>query len=224
MNNNLNNEEQPIPVHQVTPEELQKTQVLNIQEVEDVVKIEKKFSKKPILLIAITGFAFIILGSSFQLLSINKEKTPTSSVIEKRKVVETVKTEELTCAKTTLNNPDGTDIVYSIKYSFTNNKLSSYIKTYTVTQTAGNESGKQTVSDASNKYKDYLNSTDGYTVSLTTSENGYILMNTVDFKELDLTKVNNKQSENIVTNIEYNKNAEKTEVRSKSLKEGFTCN
>ena len=41
MNGNNNREEQPVLVHQVTPEELQKTQVLNIKEVEETVTIEK---------------------------------------------------------------------------------------------------------------------------------------------------------------------------------------
>ena len=223
MNGNNNREEQPVLVHQVTPEELQKTQVLNIKEVEETVKIEKKFSKKPIVFIAILGFAFLIIGSSFQIMSSsNKEEAPT--VPQNRVTTEKEIVEELTCVKTTPNNPDGTDIVYNIKYKFVNNKLSYYTKTYTVNQTSGNESGKQTITDASNNYKDFLNSTEGYTVSLTTSENGYIIVNQVDFEILDLTKVNNKQKENPITDIEFNKNTDKTVVRSTTLKNGFTCN
>jgi len=223
MNGNNNREEQPVLVHQVTPEELQKTQVLNIKEVEETVKIEKKFSKKPIVFIAILGFAFLIIGSSFQIMSSsNKEEAPT--VPQNRVTTEKEIVEELTCVKTTPNNPDGTDIVYNIKYKFVNNKLSYYTKTYTVNQTSGNESGKQTITDASNNYKDFLNSTEGYTVSLTTSENGFIIVNQVDFEILDLTKVNNKQKENPITDIEFNKNTDKTVVRSTTLKNGFTCN
>lgn len=228
---NENREGQPL-IHQVTPEELQqvtpdelqKTQVLNLQEVEEVVKTEKKFSKKPIIAIAIVGFAFLILGSSFQVLSLLNTKESEEKMVEKRKVVPEVKKEELNCIKTTINNPNGTDVVYTIKYEFNNNKLNSYLKNYAVTQTSGNDSGKQTVVDEAKKYQQYLNSIDGYVVSISTSENGYVLINQVDFSILDLTKIDNKQKENPITTVEYNKNTNKETVRSNAIKNGFTCN
>ena len=219
----MDNNKQQNNIQQMTQEELQKTQVLNLQEVEAAVKFEKRFSKKPALIIGIIGIALLLAGSSFQVLNILNSKKEQSK-IENRKVTGEIRTEVLTCIKTTLNNPDGTDIVYSINFNLTNNKLTNYMKTYTVTQVVGNDKGKKTISEADKKYKDYMNSTEGYEVSLTTSDNGYILMNQVDFEILELTKVNNKQNENSITKVDYTKFSSKEDIIEKAKKSGFTCN
>ena len=44
---------------QMTPEELQRTQVLNFQDVEDLANFEKRTSKKPAIIIAILGIISI---------------------------------------------------------------------------------------------------------------------------------------------------------------------
>ena len=48
-------------------EELQRTQVLNLKDVEETVKYEKSISKKPAMIIAIIGAIFLTLGSTLQI-------------------------------------------------------------------------------------------------------------------------------------------------------------
>ena len=63
MNQNMQQNNQNQVIQQpMTQEELQRTQVLNLQEVEKVAKIEKSTSKKPALFFALLGILSITLG------------------------------------------------------------------------------------------------------------------------------------------------------------------
>ena len=117
---------------QMTPEELQKTQVLNLKDVEEAVKYEKMNSKKPAIIVGIIGILLLTCGTTFQ---IAKSLKGTESTIEKREVqpnkvkrVDLTKAYSLTCKKLTLNNADGTDMDYTIKYNIQSNKLVSFSK------------------------------------------------------------------------------------------------
>ena len=52
------------PVQELTKEELQKTQILNLKELEETIVFEKKTSKKPAIFVAILGILSIIAGTS----------------------------------------------------------------------------------------------------------------------------------------------------------------
>ena len=54
-------------VDQMTPEELQRTQVINLKDVEEVVRIEKRTSKKPAIIVAIIGLALVMGGAGTQI-------------------------------------------------------------------------------------------------------------------------------------------------------------
>ena len=55
MRNSNNQQYDYQKVHQVTPEELQKTLVLNLADFEETARIEKMTSKKPALIVALLG-------------------------------------------------------------------------------------------------------------------------------------------------------------------------
>ena len=75
MNQNMQNNQNQMAKQQMTQEELQRTQVLNLQEVEKVAKFEKRTSKKPALFVAFLGILSITFGTTFgitEMLSANK--------------------------------------------------------------------------------------------------------------------------------------------------------
>ena len=72
-------------VNKLSPEELQKTQVLNLKDVEEAVRIEKRTSKKPAIILGIVGITLLLFGSGFQIATALKEKKQEESVVEQRK-------------------------------------------------------------------------------------------------------------------------------------------
>ncbi len=71
---------------QMTQQELQRTQVLNIDELEKTVRFEKISSKKPAIIVAAIGILFLTFGTTFQVASNLKG----SSKVEKRDIAEEV--------------------------------------------------------------------------------------------------------------------------------------
>ena len=134
---------------QMTQQELQRTQVLNIDELEKTVRFEKISSKKPAIIVAAIGILFLTFGTTFQVASNLKG----SSKVEKRDIAEEVvekndvkpATTNLNCNIAATNQADGTDTVYSILYTFEDNKLVGFKKVYTITPTPGNPLGAATV-------------------------------------------------------------------------------
>ena len=125
----------PMPM---TQEELQKTQVLNLTELENTIRIEKITSKKPAIIVAVIGILLLTFGTTFQIianLNTDKEKK-----VENRQIEPKIET-NLKCVKTTLNNPNGTDVIYNISYDFEDDKLIEMLKNYKLTAVSGNKTG-----------------------------------------------------------------------------------
>lgn len=204
---------------ELSKEQLQQTQVLNFQEVQKAIHFEKVTSKKPAILVAIIGVFCMLLGGSLQIASTLNTKPQN---IQKRAVKETIEEKKLNCVKTSLNNPDGTNTTYKIVYKFENNKLSELTKEYNISAIADKEEGKKSIEKYINEYSNLLNDTQGY--SIETSSTSNIAMNIkiiVDYKELDLTKLNEKQQTNPYTKVDYSKNATYEKIKEEALEQGF---
>ena len=152
----------------LTAEELQKTQVLNLNDLEKTIKFEKITSKKPAIIIAVIGILLLTFGTTFQIassLSSNKK-------VEKRKTEPepTIVEKSLSCVKTTLNDTDGTDKIVNADYYFENDKLSSVIKVYKYTASANNPAGEATIKTNLDTYQKLLSSTSGYQVDTSSVE------------------------------------------------------
>ena len=101
---------------QLSDDELQRTQVLNLQAFKETARIEKLSSKKPAIILAVIGVLSISLGLSFpaiQSLSTrqNAEKNQ-QKTLERRQSEEKIKKvveEEMICTHQDLNKPNGTD-------------------------------------------------------------------------------------------------------------------
>ena len=205
---------------ELTKEQLQQTQVLNFQEVQKTIHFEKVTSKKPAILIAVIGLISILFGGSLQIATSLNTKPQN---VQKREVKQTVETKKLNCIKTTLDNPDGTNTIYNINYKFENDKLVEETKLYNISATAGKEEGKKSIEKYIKEYEELLNETVGYTIDISSTSNTTIAVKVIiDYKKLNLTKLNTIQQTKEFTKVEYNKNTSYKDIRSEALEKGFT--
>lgn len=203
----------------LTREELQQTQVLNYKEVQKAIRFEKITSKKPAMLIAILGVISLLFGGSLQVATILQPKPQ----IQKRDVKQNIEVKNLLCAKTTLNNPDNTNTVYNVTYKFENDKLVGITKEYNVSAVTGKEEGKKSIEKYITEYKELLNNSEGYTISIDTTENTAISIKVVvNLKKFDLTKFNEIQQTKTFTKVDYNRNSTYEDIREDMIAAGFT--
>ena len=205
---------------ELTKEQLQQTQVLNFQEVQRAIHFEKITSKKPAIFIAIIGLISILFGGSLQIAA-SLNATPKN--IQKREVKSNVEVKKLNCIKTTLDNPDGTNVIYNVAYKFEDDRLVEVTKLYNISATAGKEEGKKSIEKYNNEYKNLLNETPGYDISISSTSNTTMVIKVIIYyKKLDLTKLNSIQQTKDFTKIDYNKNTSYKTIKSDSIEKGFT--
>lgn len=206
----------------LTQEELQKTQILNFKELQNTIRFEKITSKKPAIIVAVIGIFLLLFGTTFQIASsLSSDRKVEKRKVEKEKtIVET----SLSCVKTTLNNPDGTDITYNIDYYFENDKLTSAIKEYKYTKTANSPNGEETIKNNTTKYQSLSTSTKGYKVSTnSTNPQELTIIVQIDYKTLDLTVIPEKTQEDSITKVDYQRNVDSTKIKNNMINQGFTC-
>ena len=204
----------------LTQEELQKTQVLNLKDVEEVARIEKICSKKPSIIIAIIGALLLTIGAGVQVVS--SMKTEENKVEKRDTTPMKIEKTTLSCVKTTLNNPDGTDTVYTITYNFEDKQLVGYTKAYNVIPTVGNAQGPQTIENYKKNNQTSSEALEGYQSILSSNAEGITITTIVDFKKLDLTKVKNNEKAKPYTKVDYAKNTNYDKVKKDMLDQGFT--
>lgn len=209
-------------------EELQRTQVLNLKDVEETVKYEKSISKKPAMIIAIIGAIFLTLGSTLQIAKTMKksvEPKVEKREISKEKEIQTVAPVILECQNIQLNNPDGTNITFTIDYTFNNYKLTKFTKKYSIAAIEGNQVGLQTIQQYIVGYRDFMNPVNGYTISVTPNETQTILTALVsaDLEKIDMTTFPEMQKNHISTSIDYQKDTAFLTIQSDMSSKGFTC-
>lgn len=212
----------------MTQEELQRTQVLNLKDFEEVASFERRTSKKPAIIIAIIGIISIAFGSTFSIMdSMSAKKAKEQERQIERRKVEAIenkpKIDYMNCTSTYVNNPDGTDIVYNIKYSFKDEKLSGFEKKYSITQTPGNALGLQTLKGYVVGYQSYTVNIEGYNVAVASSDTSVIADITVDLEKVDITKVPEYQQTHPSTKIDYYVGTQKEVIMSDMASKGFIC-
>ena len=209
-------------------EELQRTQVLNLKDVEETVRFEKSISKKPAMIIAIIGAIFLTLGSTLQIAKTMKksvEPKVEKREISKEKEIQTVAPVILECQNIQLNNPDGTNITFTIDYTFNNYKLTNFTKKYSIAAIEGNQVGLQTIQQYIVGYRDFMNPVNGYTISVTPNETQTVLTAAVsaDLEKIDMTTFPEMQKNHISTSIDYQKDTAFLTIQSDMSSKGFTC-
>lgn len=215
---------------QMTPEELQRTQVLNFQDVQDLANFEKRTSKKPAIIIGILGIISILCGgglTAYQSLSA-KMVSDTTKKVEKReiqnKVEEKPTVTNINCSIYSPNNADGTDTAMTVNYNFIDGELANFTKQFDVVATPNNPNGTNGVLGYVEGYKPYTIVLDGYSV-VVTHDNATKLteITTVDFDKLDITKVPQFQQTHISTSIDYTVGLSQEKVYADLISKGYQC-
>lgn len=226
MNQNINQSQKQ--VQQLTPEELQKTQVLNLQEVEETIRFEKATTKKPAIIVAIIGILSITIGSSFQVISGLSAKTEEHTIQKKeiveKPIVEKVETKTLTCTTNLLNQPDGTDIHFTVLYTFEDDKLVSFKKENIIMPTPGVEAGPQRIEQYKIDYQPFLNPKVGYQITMAPKDTtGIIVTVQVDYKTLDVTTLSPIQNNHYSTSLDYPIDTTFEVLQADMLSKGYHC-
>ncbi|MBR2828819.1 MAG: hypothetical protein IKE70_06280 [Bacilli bacterium] len=229
MNNERNqNNIQHQQKQKMTPEELERTHVLNLNALQETIKYEKMTSKKPSLILAIIGVIAILLGTTFQIaenisLKQKEERKIEQRRLEKKKVPKTA-TEYLNCKLYVPNNPDGTDCLMEISYGMSNQKLMEFTKKFTIVVTPGSTIGANTVASYVNAYKAFMNPIDGYQIMVTPNSTiGLVVLVKADYNTLDLTKLSPQQATHFSTSVDYLKDTSINDIKEDMLKKGYTC-
>lgn len=210
---------------QLSEEELQRTQVLNLADFKETARIEKITSKKPALIVAIIGFLSISLGTIFpavQSLQARKDAENSSTINARKEPVLTSKEEVVTCITKALNFKD-TDQIYERKYTFENNELIKLNKIYTVTAIKGNKNSQKTIDAFSENIKQYQTLKNGYETSVKNLNDGIMTMIDINYETLDSSAVPAVNQANHIYQSEFKGKETKQDVISQNEKNGFQC-
>ena len=210
---------------QMSQEELQRTQVLNLQDVQEAVKYEKMTSKKPAIIIAILGIASILMGTTFgvvQNLQAKAEKEREKAVV-RRETVPTEKT--LSCSLTKLADYDGTDYTLTRDFTFKDNKLTKEIKSFKLSPSEGNPNGVTGVQNYLVALQPFLVQMSGYELMVEKDQNTgtATTTTTINYEILDITKVPEMHQSNFRFNVEYTNGSDQATIEQDLKTKGYTC-
>ena len=218
------NEQQQLK-QQMSQEELQRTQVLNLQDVQEAVRFEKMTSKKPAILIAVLGIASIFMGTTFGVVQNLQAKAEyeRNKAIEKRTVVSQEKT--LSCSLTKLAEPDGTDYTLKRDFTFKENKLTKEVKSFILSPTSGNPNGEAGVQSYLVALQPFLIQMSGYELTVEKDNTTGVATTTtsINYEILDVAKVPALNQSNFRFNVEFNTNSDQAKVEETLKTQGYTC-
>ena len=190
---------------QLSDEELQRTQVLNLQDFKETARIERVTSKKPAIAAASLGILLIAIGVFFptmQSFTARREAESKKQTIERRQrdVVKVVE-EQVTCHFENLNNPNGTDENINVTFTFKDDKLTSSTKAYILSKSAGVQEEPAELSSYLSALQSFLIKISGYNVSVQTVSNGSITTTEVDYTLVDMTQIPAQHQANYRFNV-----------------------
>ena len=213
----------------LSTEELAKTQVLNLDDVQKLAKYEKLVSKKPALIVALIGVFSIIVGVSAQtVVSLADANQPTVMPDVNHKVQsKNAKENQLVCSKTEVQAEAEISIktTYTVNYK-NNSSMTTYTKAVDVTPTSTTSVNALTsIQNGMVAFKEFeKTSINGYTVVVSNKESGYEVLVTVDPNVLDLTQLSPVAAANSFVTPDIVKGTGKDQVKTRLSGIGFTCN
>ncbi len=221
-NNNQNVEMVSIPV-----EDESTTQVLNINEVEELAKMERKASRRPGMMFLFAGILAIALGVSFPYIMsaigddsyLNNGEVP-EEVISDGEIEEDVLVKELICSKEKVDDINQITYLENITFNFNTNGLTGYVKTL-----------KTTPVDVTNavyvaELTGYLGlavDTTGYNLTVLDNTVSYDASLAVDLLSYDIATLGDNYKMLPFTNIVYSVNQTIDEVTILAETELYVC-
>lgn len=220
------NTEQKKAKEQLSEEELQRTQVLNLADFKEVARIEKLTSKKPAIIVAIIGFVSISLGTIFpavQSVQARKESDSKSEVEARRETKLKAKQEKMNCKFIAEKVADGTDQTLEFKFTFENNELVKLTKEFTMTETPGSSTGAERVKAFTSALVPFLVQKSGYKTSVENKDKGVTTKIDIDYELLDMTQIPELNQKNYIYTIDYPAKANKDVIKNEMESKKFIC-
>ena len=217
-----------IDKQQLSQEELQRTQVLNLKDVEETVRFEKRTSKKPAIIVAVLGIICITIGSSFafvQTMNARKASTPNVQTRKNNKPQNKSNTKSLDCTFMQKSESNGINTIMNINYVFKDEKLTSFTKTYSmVPLVEGNEQSKPAIQNFINALQPFLIEINGYKLKVVPESTGGVITTTeVNLEILDVKQVPELNQKNFRFNIEYQLNTPYADIQKAMTENGYKC-
>lgn len=228
MNQNNNQVQQS---NQVSQEELAKTQVLNLTDVQEIAKFERKTSKRPAVLFAIAGVLAITLGFSYPniMMAVDAMPSTVQTTYQEDDYEETIlnKVQENTtsCVLTRPANADGTSGTATYNLVFNeNDQLQSYTIIYTLDPLPGNANGLISVQNQYNSYKalDAIQ-IEGYTMTTTYTDTGLKAIGNVDLTKLNKAFLTEGHRNYCFANVPYNLGDTKEVITQQLIAGDYVC-
>lgn len=229
MNQNNNQIQQN---NQVSQEELAKTQVLNLTDVQEIAKFERKTSKRPALLFAIAGVLAITLGLSYPHIMTSLDAMPSNIKTEIKPLItdtdivkNKVQENKTSCVFTSPRNDDGTSGMATYNLSFDEeDKLQGYTMTLELDALPNDNNGILSVQKYYNLFKS-LNEIplNGYKSTTTTTATGMKSVVVVDLSKLNKSTLTSTHLSNPFSNVPYNFGDTKEAITGQLIASGYVC-
>lgn len=229
--------DQQVQPVQMDKDQLTRTQVLNINDVEQTAQQERKNTNIKKLGLFILAIAVILItgGVSYQMLGIGvPEKTtpaptnaPTDEPTNTPNAIDVTPTGPY-CSLEVLQDADGTDKIFTYTLNYEDNLLKGYTKNINITQTEGNADGVTTVENFNSEYSSYTSTQfNGYLLSVTPTTinnlSGVQINSTVDLTLLDQSVLIEPFISNEYVKVEFQLDQSKEEVEAHLQELGYTC-
>lgn len=228
MNQNMNQVQQS---NQVSQEELAKTQVLNLTDVQEIAKFERKTSKRPAVLFAIAGVLSLMLGLSYSNIMALVDSIPTSTknfdakAVEREPVLNKVQENMTSCKYTSPENADGTigKVTYNLIFNEID-QLQSYTMILEMDPISGNANGLVSVQNIYNSYRalDVITLT-GYTSETIYTDTGMKTTITVDLTTFDPTTLTATHNANYFAKVPYTLGTSKEVITQQLTAGNYIC-
>lgn len=219
---------------EISREELTRTQVLNLQELERVAKFERQTSKRPAFLFAFAGALAITMGLLYPniMMAVDNidfnEEPKTSYRVDLDNNYDTealpVPTDKVVCSIYQPYQVDGTDKTTTYELYFNDQKLKTYVKTSLTVPTAGNPAG---ITVAQNVYNTYIAYNEigikGYKIESFAENAAARVAVSIDLKQIDRTQLTYALVANPFTNVEYSLDDDQTAVQTALTAAGYIC-
>ncbi len=215
----------------MSAEELAKTQVLNLSDVERIASYEKMVSKKPAIVIGIIGLFALSLGIFYpkivSFMNNEEDKGEVYNRVEKeedKEILTNDVTTQLTCTKSSLGNADGVDYSLTYNYTFKNDALQNYTKLAIYNANATIPTSASSIEGLYNGFVSFSTTpVTGYFLQASKTTNGFTVSLNVDLTKFNISTLPDINKTHFVSNVEFSLNEKKDIVSNISISNGFTC-
>ena len=225
-------QQQPV---QMDKDQLTRTQVLNINDVEQTAQQERHNTNIKKLGFFVLAIAVILItgGVSYQMLGIGvpeKENTtpaPTTEPTSSPNAIDTTPTGPY-CRLEIQQDADGTDKVFTYALNYDGDLLKGYAKNINISQTEWNADGVTSVGNYTSEYSSYTSTQfNGYLLSVTPTNNnnltGVQIESNVDLTILDQSILVEPFISNEYNKVDFQLDQPKADVVAYLQGLGYTC-